>query len=72
MWGGQQHTLTAAAAAAAAAMENTLNAKDGEQRSSTDFDAESRDAGKNLRNKMSIPSACPILNTYTSQQGFLV
>lgn len=71
MWGGQQHTLTAAVAAAAA-IENTLNAKDGEQRSSTDFDAESRDAGKKLKNKMSIPSACPILNTYTSQQGFLV
>lgn len=49
--GAQQHALSeaATAAAAAAAMENTLDAKDREQRSSTDFDAESRDAegGKN-------------------------
>lgn len=73
--GAQQHALgeAAAAAAAAAAMENTLDAKDREQRSSTDFDAESRDAeGGKMKNNMSIPSACPILNTYTSQQCFLV
>lgn len=43
---GAQHALReAAVAAAAAAKENTLDAKDGEQRSSTDSDAESRDAG---------------------------
>lgn len=41
--GAQQHPL-GEVAAASVAMENTLDAKDREQRSSTDFDAESRDA----------------------------
>lgn len=41
--GAQQHALREAAVAAAA-MENTLDAKDRERRSSTDFDTESRDA----------------------------
>lgn len=47
--GAQQHALQEAAASAA--MENTLDAKDAEQRSSTDFDAESRDAEEDKNEK---------------------
>lgn len=63
--GEQQHALTAAAA-----MENTLNAKE-DSKGASQILMPSREMQGN-KNKMSIPSACPILNTYTSQQRFLV
>lgn len=62
---GQQHASTAAAAA-------TANIAKEERKGAARILIPSREMQGNRKKNMSVPSACPIINTDTSQQRFHV